>query len=479
MKNWLLLITIVSLAACGGCDDGSASNNDDNAGSDAGNVNAGDDGTPNGQTNATTNISDGPDSDGDGLSDDAEAAAGTDPNNPDTDGDGILDGAEVAVGTDPTVADDACGLDAYTAVIDNKPVDIIFVIDNSSSMDDELDAVERNINENFAMIIGVSGIDYRVIMVSSHVAPEDNHICISTPLSGTDCMPPPGAPVNGERFFHYDVGVNSRDSFRVFLDTYTSPDMHGFAPNGWSEWLRLEAFKVIIEVTDDGSEENLPDGSPPSAVNFDEALLGLNPPQFGVPGNRNYVFHAIAGLEANDPADEPYPPTAPLVEDTCGSARDEGLAYQRLSIVTGGLRYPVCEFDSYDAVFTEAARGIIRQARLTCDLTIPGVPDGETADPSSLALQWTPDPGAAAINVPRRDPNQCTGTGFTVVGNTIRLCDDLCAEAEASETGQLQVLVGCGGEACEPTGPFEMVCDDGIDNDCDGFVDRQDVECLL
>jgi hypothetical protein len=41
------------------------------------------------------------DSDGDGMSDEEEAARGTDPNNPDTDGDGHCDGAEVACGSSP------------------------------------------------------------------------------------------------------------------------------------------------------------------------------------------------------------------------------------------------------------------------------------------------------------------------------------------------------------------------------------------
>ena len=42
------------------------------------------------------------DPDNDGLTNDQETAAGTDPNNPDTDGDGSNDGVEVAAGTDPT-----------------------------------------------------------------------------------------------------------------------------------------------------------------------------------------------------------------------------------------------------------------------------------------------------------------------------------------------------------------------------------------
>ncbi|MFP4599900.1 MAG: hypothetical protein ACLFVJ_16700 [Persicimonas sp.] len=55
---------------------------------------------------------DGPDSDGDGLSDCREEELGTDPDDPDTDGDGLSDGEEVQRGTDPLKADtDGDGLD--------------------------------------------------------------------------------------------------------------------------------------------------------------------------------------------------------------------------------------------------------------------------------------------------------------------------------------------------------------------------------
>jgi len=43
------------------------------------------------------------DSDEDGLSDEEEAALGTDPNNKDSDGDGIEDGVEVEQGRNPLV----------------------------------------------------------------------------------------------------------------------------------------------------------------------------------------------------------------------------------------------------------------------------------------------------------------------------------------------------------------------------------------
>ncbi|MFO0573907.1 MAG: hypothetical protein U1A78_07920 [Polyangia bacterium] len=47
----------------------------------------------------------GVDSDGDGLTDDLECQAGSDPTKADTDGDGISDGQEIQLGTDPTKVD--------------------------------------------------------------------------------------------------------------------------------------------------------------------------------------------------------------------------------------------------------------------------------------------------------------------------------------------------------------------------------------
>ena len=64
-----------------------------------------------------------------------------------------------------------------------KEVDIIFVVDNSGSMTDEIDAIRRNINDNFAAIIEASGVDYRVILLSQY-GREGTNVCIEPPLAG-------------------------------------------------------------------------------------------------------------------------------------------------------------------------------------------------------------------------------------------------------------------------------------------------------
>src|SRR6185369_13438896 len=60
--------------------------------------------------------------------------------------------------------DGSCVQVQSEAKLVKSPVDIIFVIDNSGSMSDEIQAVQDNINKNFAQIIAASNIDYHIIM---------------------------------------------------------------------------------------------------------------------------------------------------------------------------------------------------------------------------------------------------------------------------------------------------------------------------
>ena len=64
-----------------------------------------------------------------------------------------------------------CIDEVQEAEVTLKPADIIFVIDNSGSMGEEIAGVESNINTNFAQQMAASGIDYRIIMVTEHDGP--------------------------------------------------------------------------------------------------------------------------------------------------------------------------------------------------------------------------------------------------------------------------------------------------------------------
>ena len=335
------------------------------------------------------------DPDGDGLAGERERFLGTDPTLADTDGDGVGDGVEVALGTNPLLADaSVCATEVYRADGSTRPVDVIVVLDNSGSMREEIDAIEEHINDSFASLLVEGGLDFRLIVIGTHGEGTvfDSDICVRAPLSGSTCDPVPSQPAISERFFQYDTEVQSDDAFERVLSTYRSGDRHGLAPDGWRQWLRDEAFKVFVQFSDDESQKEF-GGLAPTADHFDAALLGLAPPHFGQPGSRNYRWHAIVGIAAKGDGDaSAYGPEESLVAERCPTAETPGLAYQRLSVVTGGLRYPVCQVEGYDAVFRAAAESILEDAKIPCSIRLGPADPGLDIPFSAVGIGSGPDP---------------------------------------------------------------------------------------
>lgn len=381
-----------------------------------------------------------PDSDDDGLNDGDEVALGTDPLNPDTDGDGLSDGEEILLGTNPLVPDEGCSSVSAEASLVIVPVDIIFVIDNSGSMGGEILSVQSNINTNFAQIIGASGLDYRIIMLSRHGnASPDESVCIEQPLSGHSCSPVPAQPTNSSTFFHYSVEISSHNSFSQILNTYNAPDEFNLAPNGWSEWLRPEAFKVFLEITDDDADM--------TATNFEGSLLALQPANFGDATAIRYVWHSIIGLNENNPTTDPWLPTDPIQTGECNNGSGSegyGVDYQDLSISTGGLRFPICEFANFDVVFQAVAQGVVEGLALPCSYAPGEPPEGQLLDLDRVVVIFTPSDGSTPISLVHvDDETQCVADGFYVENDLVTLCPDACDLVSADEEGGIQVHAAC------------------------------------
>lgn len=343
--------------------------------------------------------------------------------------------------------DASCGSVKAEASLTKKPVDIIFVVDNSGSMSEEAAAINLNINKNFADIIQKSGLDYRVIMVAKHGAYNgvSRAICVAAPLSTHPKCEPGSIPAqpgnNPPKFFHYSRQIESTDSFLRLLNTYNGNEADDFklAPMGWSQWLRAEAYKVFIGITDDESGMN------ESA--WETNLFAKVPKMFGDAGKRNYVWHTIAGLKENSPATKPWGPADPEQTAVCtngGGAVGPGRVYQRLSKLTGGLRFPICEHASFDAVFTEIAKGVITGAQVACDFPIPEVPPGQSVDLGSVIVDYTPM-GTGTPQSYRQVGNVglCTPNGFYITGGRIYLCPDACAVVQKDSMAKLDILFDC------------------------------------
>ena len=346
----------------------------------------------------------------------------------------------------PRDRDAACASVKAEASLVKKPVDIIFVIDNSGSMSDEALAIQNNINKNFADVIEKSGLDFRVIMVTRHGKYNGSlskAICVEKPLSTVaSCANPPTQPGNNPgKFYHYSRQIESTDSFQRLLNTYNGAEKDEFnlAPTGWSSWLRSDAFKVFIEFTDDNSDMRAPD--------FENKLFALTPKMFGNAMDRNYVWHSIIGLKQNSPATKAWQPADPVQSTICTGTDvvyGAGVDYQNLSITTKGLRFPICEYASFDAVFSQVAMGVISGAKVACDFPRPLPPGGQKIDLDSVQVEYTPM-GAGSVTHFKQVPNQasCAPDSFYIDKDRIYMCPDACMTVQKDSKAKLEVLFDC------------------------------------
>jgi hypothetical protein len=387
----------------------------------------------------------------------------SDGESPATQTSGNLDGlVETPPPTDVIAMDDACVVSDATAEVVEQPVDIILLLDNSGSMSDELEGVEANINLNFASILANSGVDYRVILISRHrreVRAESGEsstsICVSAPLSGLgDCTAAP-EPVFSDRFFQYSTKLESTDSFDVLLDTFAPPfessdreEKFDQAPRGWSQWLRPGARKVFLELTDDNEDMPLAD--------FLRELMSMAPDSFGTdPARPPFVFHSIIGVaEKADPA-SPYTPDEALESAICtGNANavdNAGLTYQELSRLTGGLRFPLCQFGAYDVVFRRIAEDVVLTSNIACDFAIPPAPLGSALDLANVAIEYVPGADATPIRFGQAPaPGACQPDAFYIAGDRLNLCPDACSRIRLDPRASISVLFTCESQLIVP-----------------------------
>lgn len=354
----------------------------------------------------------------------------------------------------PVTEEGACRITQADATLVKEPVDIILVLDNSGSMEDELESVEQNINVNFANILKDSDVDYRLILISRHrkedrSASEEasTSICVEAPLSGLASCPA-DEPVLSDRFFQYSTKIESTDSFDIILDAYEAPydesdheDKYDNAEEGWKIWLRDGAKKVFLEMTDDNAEMPVD--------TFVNELTAMAPEHFGSDADHlNFIFHSIIGIaEKADPA-AAYLPDEPVVSEKCtgnnNDVENAGESYQVLSQRTGGLRFPLCQFQAYDTVFRTIAEDVVVRSDIQCDFAIPEAPPDTELELNNVAVRYTPGDGSEAIEFGQAAvADQCQDDAFYIDGDRIFLCPETCDRIKADPLSSVDVLFTC------------------------------------
>jgi len=341
------------------------------------------------------------------------------------------------------------------------PADVIIIFDTSGSMSDEAQAVEDNINASFATILSNSGLDYQVVVVADY-GTGTTDLCIQPPLSGAAGCAGTPAEVAGQ-FYHYHdqgdgVGITP-DSFLEALPPHAGDD-DGNHTAGLLPLLRTDSIKHILWVSDDDpqgsnwgtTEDPLLSGpTGDNARDFYTTLLNTSPTHFGDQFNPRVVFHSIVGIVPKANPNDAYLSTELVstaqgnaVHDTkCTSAVDTGVWYQMLSVGTGGLRYPVCNTNSYDAVFQQIATGVLAGAALPCEFALPDVkPEG--FDEEKLEITFTPGSGPTETFNYVSSAGACSGgDDFYVDNDTIFLCPAACDKVEVDPDGAIDITAKC------------------------------------
>lgn len=330
-----------------------------------------------------------------------------------------------------------------------SPVDIVIIVDTSGSMYEEMGGVEANINASLAQALEDAELDYRVILIAKYGRSwaswedwDDSGICVGPPLGGESCgdgkgdLPP--TPSLTEHFYHYSLKIYSNDAWCRVLRSFdgSSPDDYGMAPDGWSHWLREGAHKSFVLFTDDVAEcdQWSQEPSPEEmALEFDAALLGLSPQQFGTPERRNYTWHSVVDITA---AEAPLTPDDPIVTPSSFGDFWPGEAYQAVSILTEGLRFPVSATADFGAMFASLSSEVIETSSPDCAWSHDELPSEVVGVPSLEVV--TPQQTVVWSSV--ADQEACAGEEFYLTSEQVHLCPLACSRLEDSPEAQLTLV---------------------------------------
>jgi len=311
--------------------------------------------------------------------------------------------------TDSESDTDSCAEVKVEAENIKQPADIIFVIDNSGSMDFEESEVQKHMND-FSNQIIASGIDAHVVLLSNY------NICIEPPL-GTGLCP---GDTKLPQFLHIDQGIGSNNALQMLIAR--KPD--------WEASMRPDGFKHVVIVSDDDSDM--------AAGTFNDMFKAFGP------SYTSYKLHAIVGLwdfeDFGKCAGDPF---------CCATIAAEGEEYKDLTGATGGVLGALCDNGKQDfgALFDTLSMDVIQDAKIACEWVIPE-PMGMDIDFNKVNVDYL-DGMNPALPIPKVDDMaacmdlQAWYYDDPVNPTKIFACPALCTKIQGNPNAQVDVKFGC------------------------------------
>ena len=273
-----------------------------------------------------------------------------------------------------------------------RPVDIIWAIDTSPSMNGAINGVEQNVNA-FADVILNQGIDVHVVLIS-----ESPQVCISPPLGSGNC---PGAS-NAPSFQHVENWVGSHNALGRFVGEY---------PN-YKATLRENSLKYFAVVTDD--HPDFP------GQQFIDMVSMLDPGWFD-----DWKMFGI--LCAN-----------------------KGGEYLNVINATGGVWSELCSGQpNYQQVFDALAQSVLESKALDCSWPIGEPPEGQVFASDLVNVEYTPGGSDDTQPIYHVDTaGDCGSQGGwyyddNLSPQSIHVCPTTCDAIKADLEGKIDILFGC------------------------------------
>ena len=294
-----------------------------------------------------------------------------------------------------------------------QPADILFVIDNSGSMQVEAASVKTNMNQ-FSGKIVASGIDVHVVLISELGG--DTGMCIDPPLGVGNC---PAKDTKLPTFLHIDDGVGSTNALAKLLEHHKT----------WKDSMRPDAAKHIVIVSDDDSDMG--------ANAFDAAFKALDP------SYADYKLHAIVG--AKDAGDVLWCIQDPVC---CAFTASAGKVYLDLINKTDGLWGDLCKQD-FKPVFDLLSTEVVKNAGLACEWAIPAPMGEDVIDYNKVNVDFNDGMGNVTPIGKVDGPDSCGGVldGWyyddPVKPTKILVCPQTCAKIQGAANATMAIKFGC------------------------------------
>jgi hypothetical protein len=323
----------------------------------------------------------------------------------------------VAPGTDF----DVCTGVAEEAENTRAPADIVFLVDNSPSMRDEILWTRQNMNE-FSRSIAEQGIDPRIVMISCLLDGCDGHantlgICIDPPVGSGDCAT---SDTNAPDYLHVDLRMPSAKLLQRAISSYAR----------WQSVLRPSALTHFVAISDDADLT--------SAADFQSQLAALNPQV------SRFVFHGIFSSMSKEDA------CAVSTSNPCctyAAPGGEGVSYRDLANATGGVAADLCAQD-FAPVFAQFAQSVITHSELNCEWVIPQPPAGQALDPNLINVKFS-SAGNSTYFGYVASPNDCSTLDNAwyydnpTAPSRVLVCPNTCNRIRSAPAPSVAVSFGC------------------------------------